>query len=237
MEVLTNENAKSNQVGDLDRRDDLSLQHPQRPETVLQTPIRRSRRVDGGDDADDAHLFDILEEDEEEEEGIEGSGSYRFKVEHCAQCHAPSDFFCGRCCDAASSARLSGTKTSYCSTSCQLLHFERHQPACNILAKRKALEKVAKLLCSIWRKIRAKAYPFNVTQVGQKDGMLAVHQGDERRNMKGRIFFDAPELTLETPQIREQILLMGSSRTSIALLHLIVKELFSGTLYFSRIIV
>ncbi|KAE9969995.1 hypothetical protein BLS_005113 [Venturia inaequalis] len=108
-----------------------------------------------------------------------------------------------------------------------MLHLEIHQPACNILAKRKALMKVAKLLRSIWRRIRAKAYPFNITQIRKKGGMLVVHQGDEGRNIGGRIFFDAPDLTsLDSPELQEQVLLMGSSRTSIALLHIIAKELF-----------
>lgn len=230
MGPLAKEYPESNQGGDLDRRDDLLLQYPKRSNPTLQSPATPSFRLNRGDDANNAGLFDILEEEEEEEEVVDKSGSYRFKLEHCAQCHEPSDFFCGRCCDAPSSSRLSGIRTSYCSTSCQMLHLERHQPACNILAKRKALSKVAKLLCSIWRKLRAKAYPFNITQVGEKDGVLTVHHGDEHRNMNGRIFFNAPDLTtLDSPKLREQILLMGSSRTSIALLHTIAKELFLGT--------
>ncbi|TLD37210.1 set domain-containing protein 5 [Venturia nashicola] len=221
---ITTESSKSHLFKDLDFRDDLSIQHPRQLRSAPEFRTPRSRITSRGDDADDALLFDI---EEEEEVVVDESGGYRFKLEHCAQCHAPGDFFCGRCCDAPSSARLSGMRTSYCSTSCQTLHLERHQPACNILEKRKALSKVAEILCSIWGKVRTKAYPFNVTQIRKEDGALAVHQGDERRNMNGRIFFDAPDLTsLDSAELREQILLMGSSRTSVALLHIIVKELF-----------
>lgn len=229
MEALTNENAKPKLVENVELLDALSSKHPLRPRSTPQSSTTRSRRVNRGDDANDAQLFDIPEEQEEAYD----SGTYHFKLEHCSQCHEPGDFFCGRCCDAPSSAKLSGTETSYCSTTCQTLHLERHQPACNILAKRKALTKIAKLLCSIWRKIRAKAYPFHITQIGKEDGRLAVYQGDECRNMSGRIFFDAPNLTttLESPELREQILLMGTSRLSIALLHTIAGELFHGTSY------
>ncbi|QDS75503.1 hypothetical protein FKW77_004886 [Venturia effusa] len=222
METLANSNADSNRVKSFSHVGGLLVHDQPRPSSWPQSLTTLTLRANLGDDADDAGLFDVPEKCE-----VDESSNYDFKLEHCANCRRRADLFCSRCCDAPSSAKLSSTRTSYCSTSCQTLHFDRHRPACDILAKRKALMKAAKLLNSIWQRIRARAYPFNITQISKQDGLLAIHHGDEDRNINGRIFFDAPPLTtLKSPELRDQILLMGSSRTSIALLHTVAKELF-----------
>jgi hypothetical protein len=232
MEVLTK--TKSNLI--YDRRwlryrrlylDGPAIPEPTRPKYASPSS-KPTVHTDLGDDADaDASFADVADEGE-----LSGSGSYVFDVDDCAWCHQPGNFICGRCNGVPSSALLSGLTTSYCSEECQTLHFYHHQPACSILSQRKALLKVAELLRAIWLKIRAKSYPFNITHIGKEDRRLAIHEGDDSRNMSGLVLFGVPNLGASKPRkrfLREHVLFKGSSRTAVAVLHNIAKDLLQGT--------